>query len=247
MSQSSFNQDSENISQEALPSQIPPKKSDIEKACRGIGHDFNGILANIRGLVEITQMMEPNAPENVQNTFSKILALVDRGHHATELVRMYGKVMSCKKQKLNLHQSLRRLLNDLKMVFELDYCIAFSCPEGVFIEFDEMQFEALLTQLCKNALHAIKTKGAEPKLHIDIAQTNDTDITLTVTDNGKGIASDIGDRVYEPFYSTKKATEGLGLGLSIVRQIVMNHDGHIRYTSDVDSGSTFTCQLPVVM
>lgn len=230
-----------------VPSEIPPKKQDIEKACRGIGHDFNGILANIRGLVEITQMMEPNAPENVQNTFTKILTLVDRGHHATELVRMYGKVMSCDKKKLKLHQSLRRVLNDIKMILELDSSIAFTCPEEVSIEFDETQFETLLTQLCKNAIQAIKAKGTEPELFVDVSLINNSDIQLAVKDNGKGIAADIGDRVYDPFYSTKKATEGLGLGLSIARQIVMNHDGHIHYSSDVDTGSTFTCQLPVVV
>jgi hypothetical protein len=106
-----------------IPSQIPPKKDEIEKVCRGIGHDFNGVLANIRGLVEITQMMEPNAPENVQKTFTKILSLVERGHRDTEGVRAYGKVLSVNKAQLDLHKCLRRGLNDVKTKFELDFSI----------------------------------------------------------------------------------------------------------------------------
>ena len=228
------------------PSQIPPRKAEIEKTCRGIGHDFNGILANVRGLVEITQMMEPNAPENVQNTFNKILALVDRGHHATELVRMYGRVLSCEKSQLNVKRNLRRLLNDVKMQYELSYNIAYECPEETTIEFDENQFETMLSQLCKNSLFAMDAKGVEPDLKVRVTQTSDTHIQLSVSDNGQGMASDVGDKVWFPFYSTKKAAEGLGLGLSVVKQIVMNHDGHIHYTSTVEGGSTFVCDLPVV-
>lgn len=229
-----------------IPNQIPPRKDEIEKACRGIGHDFNGILANVRGLVEITQMMEPNAPENVQKTFVKILKLVERGHHATELVRMYGRVLSYEKTRLNINQCIRRRLNDVKMVFDLDYNIDYNCPEKLFVNFDETQFETLIMQLCRNSLQAIKTRGVASELSIKIMQINDTNIELSVSDNGLGIAPNIGERVYYPFYSTKKATEGLGLGLSVVKQIVMNHNGQIYYTSQENSGTTFTCNLPVV-
>lgn len=231
----------------SIPCEIPPQKSHIEKACRGIGHDFNGILANVRGLVEITQMMEPNAPENVQNTFSKILSLVDRGHHATELVRMYGKVQSVVVRTMNLHQSVRRLLNDVKISLQLSTPLNYDCPENVFIEFDEVQFETLLTQLCKNALQAAWAKDIEPDIKIQLNQISESRLEISVSDNGKGIAAEVGDQVYVPFYSTKKAAEGLGLGLSIAKQIVMNHNGHIFYESDPETGTVFTCSLPVIV
>ena len=229
----------------ATPSQILPRKDEVEKTCRGIGHDFNGILANIRGLVEITQLMAPDAPEKVQETFNRILNLVDRGHHSTELVRLYGKVLSYEKSQLDLQQSLRRLLNDIKFLFHMEEPIEYQCPQNLLIDFDEMQFEAMLTQLLKNALHAVKDKP-DPVVKVHCEQRSDGQLEIQVIDNGIGIAPDVGDKVYFPFYRTKKATEGLGLGLSIAKQIVMNHDGHIHYYSQQGVGSTFTCVLPVV-
>jgi signal transduction histidine kinase len=122
-----------------------------------------------------------------------------------------------------------------------------TCPEDIFIEFDEAQFDVLLTQLCDNSLYAIKARDVTSELTISVVQTDDKNIELSVSDNGKGIAADVGDKVFFPFYSTKKTGEGLGLGLSIVKQIVMNHDGHIYYSSEPEKGTKFVCVLPVVV
>ena len=230
----------------ALPSAQLPKKNEVEKTCRGIGHDFNGILANIRGLVEITQMMAPDTSEKVQESFSRIINIVERGHHSTELVRLYGKVHSYDKRRLPLLQCLRRSLNDIKMEMGLDTAIDFYCPDHKYICFDEMQFEAMLKQLVKNAIKAISETDKEPQLQVQVTAKDETWLEVSVSDNGEGIAPEVGDKVYFPFYSTRRANEGLGLGLSIVKQIVMNHDGQISYQSRHHEGSRFTCLLPVL-
>jgi signal transduction histidine kinase len=66
---------------------------------------------------------------------------------------------------------------------------------------------------------------------------------LRVSDNGKGMTAEQLERLFEPFYTTKK--EGTGLGLTLVQQIVTEHGGHIECESASGKGSTFTIILPV--
>ncbi len=71
-------------------------------------------------------------------------------------------------------------------------------------------------------------------------------LSLTVQDNGPGIAPDILARVFETYFSTKSTEEGTGLGLSIVRRFVARLNGAIRVETEVGQGTTFTVYLPVI-
>jgi signal transduction histidine kinase len=67
---------------------------------------------------------------------------------------------------------------------------------------------------------------------------------ISISDNGCGIPPEIGDRIFDAFYSTKKIGEGSGLGLDIAKNIVLKHNGRIYYTSEMGVGTTFHVELP---
>ena len=69
-------------------------------------------------------------------------------------------------------------------------------------------------------------------------------VELTVSDNGPGIASDIKARVFDPFFSTKPAGQGTGLGLFLSREVVVAHGGQLTLESEVGTGTTATVILP---
>ena len=73
-----------------------------------------------------------------------------------------------------------------------------------------------------------------------------TYVLLEVCDDGKGMDSETQRRIYDPFFTTKEAGEGVGLGLSVVHGIVDVHDGIIAVSSQPDEGATFSIYLPVV-
>jgi signal transduction histidine kinase len=75
------------------------------------------------------------------------------------------------------------------------------------------------------------------------AASEDGGVQLTVEDSGKGIAEGDMDRVFEPFFSTKR--EGLGMGLSISRSIVKAHGGRIWAENGASGGAVFRCVVPV--
>jgi two-component system, NtrC family, sensor kinase len=98
----------------------------------------------------------------------------------------------------------------------------------------------LWSNLIINALHAMEFIGT---LHLSIKQV-DSQAEITITDSGKGIPENIQSQIFEPFFTTKAKGEGNGLGLSIVRNIVEQHQGTITVTSRPQE-TCFTVRLPL--
>ena len=81
-------------------------------------------------------------------------------------------------------------------------------------------------------------------LSIKVMQENN-DIVVIIKDSGSGIAEKDLSRVFEPYFTTKSAKHGSGLGLDITQQIIKKHKGHIDVSSVVNHGSTFVVYLPI--
>jgi PAS domain S-box-containing protein len=104
---------------------------------------------------------------------------------------------------------------------------------------DAMQIQQALVNLIKNAMQAM-TKGGT--LTLQTGERSD-EAWFSVSDNGGGIPQEQINRIFEPFYTTKK--KGTGLGLMIVQRIVRAHDGRIDLESHVGRGTTFRVWLPL--
>ena len=106
---------------------------------------------------------------------------------------------------------------------------------------DANRIRQVLINLVRNAADAVE--GRDGKIVIRVRESDDQAL-IDVMDNGKGIASEAADRIFEPFYSTK-GDKGLGLGLDISRKIVKAHDGALTFNSEVGKGTTFRLALPL--
>src|SRR5690606_14598319 len=111
----------------------------------------------------------------------------------------------------------------------------------VMVMADRVRLEQVIINLLRNALDA--TRGAaEP--HVEILLTAGETATLAVRDNGHGIA-DL-DNLFEPFYTTKKPGEGVGLGLAISSGIVKDLGGRLTARNAPGGGAVFEVQLPIL-
>ncbi len=97
------------------------------------------------------------------------------------------------------------------------------------------------TNLIQNAIQAMNMEGI---LTITTIQKGDT-IEVSFKDNGPGVEPDIRDKIFEPFYTTKKQGEGSGLGLDIVKKIVDKHNGNVELESKMGEGANFKIILPL--
>ncbi len=107
------------------------------------------------------------------------------------------------------------------------------------LKFDEDRIRRVLINLIENGIQADPT--GQPIL-ISARKSGDF-VEITVQDSGGGISSDLQQKIFQPYMTTKK--QGVGLGLAITRKIVEEHDGTIRVSSEPGKGSVFTVRLPV--
>jgi signal transduction histidine kinase len=105
---------------------------------------------------------------------------------------------------------------------------------------DATQLQQVLVNLVKNAMQAMTTGGT---LTLQTGETSDS-VWVSVADTGGGIPQERINRIFEPFYTTKK--KGTGLGLMIVQRIVRAHNGRIELESNVGRGTTFRIWLPLL-
>jgi PAS domain S-box-containing protein len=106
---------------------------------------------------------------------------------------------------------------------------------------DSRRMKQVLLNLIMNAGQAIGNKG-----NINIrTRADDTSLIIEVEDDGPGIARDIQDNIFDPFFSTKEPGEGTGLGLSVSYGIIHEHDGEIKVQSTPGHGARFTVIIPL--
>ena len=106
---------------------------------------------------------------------------------------------------------------------------------------DPDRLQQLFLNLFVNAADAMPEGGA---LEVRLESPDDDTIEIRIRDEGEGIAADALERIFEPFYTTKPAGSGTGLGLLVSRGIVVDHGGEIDVTSEVGKGTEFLIRLP---
>jgi signal transduction histidine kinase len=105
---------------------------------------------------------------------------------------------------------------------------------------DQDHMSQVFINLVMNAVHAMPDGGT---LRVGLALEKQM-VKLTVADSGHGIPRDVVKKVFEPFFTTKEFGKGTGLGLTVVKGIIEEHQGSIAVESEEGKGTTFTILLP---
>lgn len=103
----------------------------------------------------------------------------------------------------------------------------------------------LVLNLLANAIHALNTAGRAEKEIICLTRQEGQNVILEISDNGTGIDDNILDEIFNPFFTTKKAGEGMGVGLAVAQSIVSSYKGKIKARNNEKSGATFVVELPI--
>jgi two-component system nitrogen regulation sensor histidine kinase NtrY len=96
--------------------------------------------------------------------------------------------------------------------------------------------EQVLLNLLQNAEHAVEN-CMSPKVNLNAFLNKRGHVVIEVSDNGKGIPDEIGNKIFVPFYTTKQ--QGSGVGLALTRQIILAHGGAIKYELRETGGTVF--------
>src|SRR5690606_3780933 len=118
-------------------------------------------------------------------------------------------------------------------------------PALTFVWADRGQIEQVVLNLVVNAEQALAAVDGPRRLNVRTRLEGDTAV-LEVEDNGPGIRPAERERIFDPFWTTKPPGVGLGLGLSLVHNIVTDHNGRIRLEAGSEGGAHFIIELPAV-
>ena len=130
----------------------------------------------------------------------------------------------------------RLAMSNISLVYE-----PLEGDDQLFCDADQVQ-QAIVALLI-NAVEAMETMEEGGTLTIDVTRTKAVAV-IDISDTGPGIAPEMMPHLFEPFFSTKEETSGVGLGLSVVYGIVQRHCGNIEVIAKQDSGTTFQVTLP---
>jgi PAS domain S-box-containing protein len=224
----------------------------------GVAHDFNNMLGGILNFAEIikNKSMERHLVEEYADD---VLKLCKRGR---DVVRQLLTFVSKGPSELEpfvinviINESLKVLSSSFPSIIDIQAGIT---PNMYTIMGDQTQIEQLLLNLGNNAAHAMGERGGVLEIKLDCITVNQemiqkhpglksgSYVKLIVSDTGIGIAPEDVDKIFNPFFTTKKVGEGTGLGLSVVHGIVENHGGVIVVDSELDRGTTFTVFFPII-
>ncbi len=224
----------------------------------GIAHDFNNILSAVIGY---TELCLDEAPEDsTQRTnLSRVLSA---GSRAKDLVRQ---ILTLSRRGESepaptpivplVKEVLKMLRSTLPASIELQEQIL--CDDQVIVSADPTQIHQVLVNLATNAKHAMydgsgvlevciqEAGSAEVPGKCDSMPGADRYVQITVRDTGVGIPEKYLDKIFEPYFTTKKKGVGTGLGLSIVHGIIKDHQGHVTVESKPGQGACFHIYLPL--
>jgi signal transduction histidine kinase len=179
----------------------------------------------------------------VQKNNNTILSSVEKASRVVNALKMY--VHTAEKnipEKYNISEGIETILTIYQNQLKSGIQVSIDIPKDLMVSGYPEELGQVWTNLIVNACQAMNFKG---DLRID-GQDKGEIVLIRVSDTGSGIPAEIGDKIFNEFFSTKKIGEGSGLGLSIVKKIIEKHKGKIYYESEVGKGTTFIVELPKV-
>lgn len=232
----------------------------VGKLAGGVAHDFNNLLSVILGNTEILLERDGSdqAPDDVQEDLLQIHGAAERGAALTRKLLAFSRrqVLDPRQVDLNevlngMREMLRRLLPE-----ELELEVDLSREVGS-VRMDRGQLEQIVMSLAVNARDAMEPGGTLriATNHLDLTDAEALDpaqildpgsyAVLSVADDGHGMPPEVKSRVFEPFFTTRDAEEGTGMGLASVYGVARQSGGGITVESEPGVGSHFQIFLPM--
>lgn len=241
-----------NLERQLVQSQ---KMESIGILAGGIAHDFNNILGVILGNIDIV-MKDIEETSSIHESLQKIKLSGNRAKELVKQILSFSRQTKVQFIPIHLQSHIRDSVNMLRSIIPTTIKISTEIDEccGVVMA-DPTQINQILMNLCTNAVDAIGKSAGEIKISLQCVQSKTgfcggnskpKCIELTVTDNGCGIAEDLLDKVFDPYFTTKELGHGTGMGMAIIHGIVTEYGGEISLESSVGMGTAVHIFFPTV-
>lgn len=222
----------------------------------GIAHDFNNILTVILGYSQLS-INEVVKGSDLHRNLNQAIKAGIRARDLVDQILAISRHVETGAQPVMISSMVKEVLKFLKASTPANIELRHNITTEYMITADPTKLHQVMMNLCTNAVQAMEdTDGV---LEVDLSElyldpaTAATQfpglapgpfVEMIVSDTGPGMTPEVMDRVFEPYFTTKKEGQGTGLGLAVVHGIVEAHGGSVKVSSQPGKGTTFQVLLP---
>ncbi len=232
------------------------KMEAIGQLTGGIAHDFNNILASILGYTELALHQSRDQGGKLSRYLSEVQSAGERARDLIAQMLAFSRSGDSERRRMPLEPLIKEVLKLLRPLFPTTMSLRTDISRVPPVLANPAQMQQILMNLAINARDATRQRGnvtirvAKQHWQNDICASCHSPIvgdfvTLTVSDDGDGIAGEHLPRIFDPFFTTKDIGKGTGMGLSIVHGLTHDFGGHLLVDSTPGTGTTFTVLLPI--
>ena len=243
------------VSLQSIHDQLQLKEQQAYKRLtKVLTHEIANSITPLSSLADTCSNLLPQALcfdelEDKQDLQLALSTLASRTAHLGDFIARFRQVSSLPKPNLapeNLADMLTRIVAlHQQQARELQIDIELTIQSQQLVMLDSCQIEQVLVNLIKNALEVLKSNqkystenATQARVEISLAQNASQQLYIEISDNGPGISEHVIDMIFVPFFTTKQ--QGSGIGLSLSRQIMLNHGGDLIYVQK-PQGACFRC------
>jgi len=217
----------------------------IGEMASGIAHEINNPLTGVIGFAQL--LMQKDIPKDIEEDVKIINEGAQRVASIVKRLLVFSRQQKPERSYVNVNEVIEVALNlrkyeletgNIQVTTQLD-------PELPWTMADAGQLQQVFLNIIINAESEMQAAHGRGKLLLKTEKADNT-IRISFKDDGPGIARKNMDKIFNPFFTTKKPGEGTGLGLSICHGIVTEHSGRIYAESKLGKGATFVVELPVI-
>jgi PAS domain S-box-containing protein len=222
------------------------KLASLGQMIAGVAHELNNPIAVIRGITQL-QLMQAHE-EQLQKDLQTIDQTSQRAGRILKQLRSLAQPQMSQHVAVDIVKLVQHITSQYQVIFADAgiTCTVHAHPsESYIISGQDAQIEQVFVNLLDNAIHAMRNINTVRELNISFIAAPRI-ITIFVDDTGSGIDKSARDYIFDPFYTTRKIGEGLGLGLAIVHTIIQQHHGTIMYQNRQTGGTRFIIEIPTL-
>ncbi|MGB4773331.1 MAG: ATP-binding protein [Chitinophagaceae bacterium] len=242
------------------------KMASLGELTAGIAHEIQNPLNFVNNFADLNTELIAEMQDNKKETSAELQELrsntekiVHHGKRAEAIVKsmlQHSNIRSGVLSEVQLNTLLNDALKKLQQAYQQDIneghieVITQFDPSLPVLKLTPQEISAAMTNVLNNAFQAvaekIRTSPSPYQGKVQVAtEYTDKFVTLSITDNGTGIAPQHLSKIFQPFFTTKPTGQGTGLGLSLAYDIVKSYGGEINVMSSVERETKFTVVLPI--
>lgn len=230
---------------EAQKEELQKSNKELDRFVYSVSHDLRAPLCSMLGVIELSE--ELTTDKLALKHFGMIKSSIGKldGFIGDILHYSRNSRLEVKSEEINFKEILTDITNNLKYMAPANHLVDIQVKvnnEKLFFS-DKSRINVVLNNLISNSIRYQNPNVKSPYVKVEV-ETTESEVSILVKDNGIGIGKEFHPKIFDMFYRVSELSEGSGLGLYIVKEMIHKLEGEIGFDSELGAGTTFNIRIP---